>query len=142
MWTVAFAALPTTTTSLSLGYEFPPRNRFSALLQSRSRLEAPSASSHRFLSSFSGLPRPAWLFSGDFSRPPLGGCLPKSRTGHCPRHKIDPGLLLSCRAEVAPGIPCAGSQGVSLLTTSPTAPAAVWPTTVRFYVAKAKAAIA
>ena len=59
------------------------------------------------------------------SWPPLGGCLPKICAAHCPRDMIDPGLLLSCGAEVAPGISCAGSRGVSLLIASPTAPATV-----------------
>ena len=79
-------------------------------------------------------------FFGDFSRPPLGGRLTKSRTAHCPRDMIDPGFLLSCGTKVAPRIPCAGCRGVSLLTASPAAPAAVWSLAVRDYVAKAKAA--
>ena len=52
---------------------------------------------------------------------------------------IDPGFFLSCGAEVASRLPCAGPHGMSLLTASPAAPAAVWPLAVRRYVAKAKA---
>ena len=51
-------------------------------------------------------------------------------------------IVLSCSAEVAPGIPCTGSRRVSLLSASPTALAAVWPVAVRCCVAKSKVTIA
>ena len=80
------------------------------------------------------------LSSCGFLRPPFGHCRPKSRATHCPRDVIDPGLFLSCGAEVASRLLGAGSRGMSLLTASPAAPAAVWPAAVRCHMAKAKAA--
>ena len=113
---------------LSLGHEFPPRYRRTSLLSSLLIL---------FILNF---PVQLGSFFGRFSRLPLGGHLLKSRTAHSPRDMIDPGFLLSCGAGVAPRIPCAVSRGVSLVTESPAAPAAVWSSSVHRYVAKAKTA--
>ena len=81
------------------------------------------------------------LSSRGFLRPPFGGCRPKSRGTHCPRDVVDPGLVLSCGAEVASQSPSAGSRGMSFLIASPAAPAVIWPTTARCHIAKAKAAV-
>ena len=102
----------------SLGRGILPRNRRKVLLQSEGHLEAPTASSHfsSFLAFFLDSLVQLWIFSSDFSRPPLRGCLPKSCATHCFRDVIDPGLFLSCGAEVASRLPCAESRGMSLLT--------------------------
>ena len=137
-----FAALPTKIPSLSLGHVFPPRNRRQALLQGGGHLEAMLVSSPRFFFFSCFLESIFQLSSCGFSRPPFGGCRPKSRATLCPRDVIDPGLFLSCSAEIASRLPCGGSRGMSLLTASPAAHAVVWPATVRYHVAKAKEAVA
>ena len=53
---------------------------------------------------------------------------------------VVPGLLLLCGTEKAPRLPGAGTREMPLLTASPAAPAAVWSSSFRRYVAKAKAA--
>ena len=74
-----------------------------------------------------------------FLRLPIRSCLPKGRTAHSPRYMVIPGLFLLCSTEKAPRLPNAGTREMPLLTASPAAPAAVWPSTVRRYVAKTKA---
>ena len=105
------------------------------------RLEVMLSSSPRFFF-FCFLESIFQLSSCGFLRPPFGGCRPKSRAKHCPRDVIDPGLFLSCGAEIASRFPGAGSRGMSLLTASPAAPAAVWSAAVRCHITKAKAAVA
>ena len=53
---------------------------------------------------------------------------------------IIPGLFLLCGTKEAPRLPSAGTRNMPLLTASPAAPDATWPSAVRRYVAKAKAA--
>ena len=75
-----------------------------------------------------------------FLRLPIRGCLPKCGTAHSPRYVDIPVLFFLCGTDKAPRLPGAGTCEMSLLTASPAAPAAVWPSAFHRYVAKAKAA--
>ena len=133
------AALPTKTPSLSLDRGMPLRNRSQALLQRRGHLEAMLASPPFFFVFVAGLTPPVLLFLAAFLRLPIRGCLRKGRATHYPRYVVIPGLFLPCGTEVAPRLAGAGARKMPLLATSPGEPAAVWPSAVRRYVAKAKA---
>ena len=116
----------------------PPSGITSGWGPSRAMLTSPPC----FFVYFPGLAPPDLFSMAAFLRLPIGGCLPKGCATHSPWYVIIPGLFFHCGAEVAPRWPCAGSRGMYHLTASPAAPTFVWPTTVRCYVAKAKAAIA
>ena len=75
-----------------------------------------------------------------FLRLPIRGCLPKGCATHSPRYVVIPGLFLPCGTKEAPWLSGAGTCKMPLLAASPAAPAVVWPSAVRRYVAKAKAA--
>ena len=83
---------------------------------------------------------PVLLSMAAFLRFPIRRCLPKDRATHSPRYVVILGLFLPCGTEEAPRLPGSGTRKMPLLAASPAAPAAVWPSTVRRYVAKAKAA--
>ena len=87
-----------------------------------------------------GFTPPVLLFMAAFLRLPIRGCLPKGRATHSPRYVVIPGLFLPCGTEEAPRLPDAGARKMPFLAASPAAPAAVWPSAVRRYVAKAKPA--
>ena len=83
---------------------------------------------------------PAWSLNAASPRFPFWGCLTESRTTHCTRDVIDPGLLLSNGAEVIPQTPCADPRSVTLLAIFPAAPASARSPKVRQHVSKTKAA--
>ena len=87
-----------------------------------------------------GLSPPVLLSLAAFLRLYIHGCLLKGRATHCLRYEVIRGLFLPCGTEVAPRLPGAGTRKMPLFATSSAAPAVVWPSPVRNYVAKAKAA--
>ena len=92
-----------------------------------------------FFIDLSGITPPVLLSMAAFLRLPTGGCLQKGRA-HSHRYVIIQELFLSCGTEEAPRLPGAGTCNMPLLAASPAAHASVWPSAVRHYVAKAKAA--
>ena len=72
---------------------------------------------------------------------PIRGCLPNSRTIHCPRDLVVPWLILSCAAEAATSFPSARPRSVFLLAAPPATLASIWAPAVCRHATETKAAI-